>query len=115
MVLEGSPMDGIISDDSGASRTLENGSTMPNEGPFPYGINRKECGLIPLERQVIALAVAGYSSVESAKKIGISEPALKRQLTGICDKLRVSNQFELILFALHHKLIETYETSPSAD
>jgi DNA-binding CsgD family transcriptional regulator len=80
---------------------------MPSDGLSSDGVNRKDFGLIPLEKQIIALAVAGYSSSESAKIIGISEPAIRLHLTGICEKVRVSNQLELILFALYHQLIDT--------
>jgi DNA-binding CsgD family transcriptional regulator len=109
MVLEGSPMNGITSDDSGAARSVEKGSTMPNEGPLSVEVNRNDFGLIQLEKQVIALTVAGYSGRETAKRIGISEPALRLHITSICDKLRVSSRFELILFALHHQLVDTYD------
>ncbi len=88
---------------------------MPNEGPLSVEGNRNEFGLIRLEKQVIALTVAGYSSQETAKRIGTAEPALRLHFTSICDKLRVSNEFELILFALHHQLVDTNETSPSDD
>jgi DNA-binding CsgD family transcriptional regulator len=85
---------------------------MPNEGLFSVAENRKDFGLIQLEKQVIALALAGYSTEEIAKRIGTSEPALRHHLTNIHDKLRVSNQFELMLFALYYQLIDTYEVSP---
>lgn len=88
---------------------------MPNEGLFSVEAGRKNFGLIPLEKQAIALTVAGYSSEESAKRIGISEPALGLHLTSICDKLHVSNQFELILFALYHQLIDTYDVSTPSE
>jgi DNA-binding CsgD family transcriptional regulator len=88
---------------------------MSNEEPLSVASSRKDFGLIPLEKQVIALTVAGYSSEESAKRIGISDAALRLHLTSICNKLRVSNQFELILFALYHQLIDTYEVSPPCD
>lgn len=81
---------------------------MPNEGRSFVEASRKDFGLTPFERQIIALTVAGYSSQESAKRVGISEPALKRRLSRICDKLRVANPLELILFALHRQLIDTY-------
>ena len=108
-------MNGITSDDSGAARTVENRGTMPNAGLLSVEINRNDFGLIRLERQVIALIVAGYSSQEAAKRIGISEPATKLHITCICDKLRVSNQFELVLFALHHQLVGVEEISPAYD
>jgi two-component system response regulator NreC len=79
---------------------------MPDGGPSSNKVNRIEFGLIRLERHVIALVVAGYSSQEAAKRIGISEPAIRLHITCICDKLRVSNQFELVLFALHHHLVD---------
>jgi len=77
------------------------------EGLFSVHASRKDFGLTPLEKQVIALTVSGYSGKESSKRIGISESAFRLHLKGICGKLRVSNQFELILFALYHKLIDT--------
>jgi DNA-binding CsgD family transcriptional regulator len=88
---------------------------MPKEGLLSDEVNRTDRGLIPLEKQVIALAVAGYSRAESAKIIGISEPAFRLHLTGICGKLGVSNEFDLILFALHYQLVDAYETFPSDD
>jgi DNA-binding CsgD family transcriptional regulator len=90
-------------------------STISNEEPLSVASSRKAFGLIPLEKQVVALTVAGYSIEQSAKRIGISEPAFRLHLTSICDKLRVPNQFELILFALYHQLIDTYEISPPCD
>jgi len=88
---------------------------MPNEGLLSVEVNRNDFGLIRLEKQVIALTVAGYSSQEIAKRIGISEPAARLHITRICDKLRISNEFELILFALHHQLADIDEASPSDD
>jgi len=69
----------------------------------------KDFDLTPFQRRIIALTVAGYSSQECAKRIGISEPALKRHLSRVCAQLRVSNPLELILFALHCQLVDTPE------
>jgi DNA-binding CsgD family transcriptional regulator len=91
-----------------ASLTMKKGSTMRNAPSSSVLASEKDFDLTPFERQIIALTVAGYSSQESAKRVGISEPALKRHLSKICDKLRVSNPLELILFALHHRLIDTH-------
>jgi len=88
---------------------------MPNESLLSVEVNSKDFGLIRLEKQVIALTVAGYSRQETAERIGISEAATGLHITRICDKLRVSNQFELVLFALHHQLADTYELSLSDD
>ena len=108
-------MNSIAYDDSGAARTVEKRSTMPNAGLLSVEINRNDFGLIELEKQVIALTVAGYSSQEAAERIGISEPATRLHVACICDKLRVSNQFELVLFALHHQLADMEEISPTCD
>ena len=80
---------------------------MPNVGLFSVESSRKTFGLTPLEKEVIGLTVTGYTSEERAKRIGISEPALRLHITSICDKLCVSNEFELLLFALHHQLIDS--------
>lgn len=72
-------------------------------------------GLTLLEKQVIALTVDGYSSKESAHRIGISGWAFGRQLIGIFGKLGVSNQCELVLFALYHQLIDRCEVSSLGD
>jgi DNA-binding CsgD family transcriptional regulator len=60
--------------------------------------------LTPLEKQIIALVLAGYSSKESAKRIGVSDLYIRKRLREITAKLRVSDQLELALFALHHQL-----------
>jgi DNA-binding CsgD family transcriptional regulator len=67
--------------------------------------------LDPLQRQIVALAVGGYSTRESARMLGIKVPAAERCLSQVCDKLRVSNTLELVLFALHHQLVENDHTS----
>ena len=88
---------------------------MPNVGSSPVESGRKNLGLTPLEKKLIALTVTGYSSEERAKRIGISSPALRLHLTSIRQKLRVSNQFEMILFALYHQLVDTNGISPPCD
>jgi len=108
-------MNSITANDSGAAGTIKKRSSMPNGGLLYVEINRNDFGLIRLERQVIALIVAGYSSQEAAKRIGLSEPATRLHVACICDKLRVSNQFELVLFALHHQLVDVEEMSPAYD
>ena len=74
---------------------------------------RKNFGLMPLERKVIALVAAGYTSKESAQRMGLTERALKHCIANILDKLRVANRFELVLFALHHQLVGKVRIPPS--
>jgi DNA-binding CsgD family transcriptional regulator len=107
-------MNSITSDESGGGRTVGKES-MPNEGLLSVEVNGNDSGLTQLEKQVVALTVAGYSSQEAAKRIGISEPSTRLHIASICDKLCVSNQFELVLFALHHQLVDIEEMSPAYD
>jgi DNA-binding CsgD family transcriptional regulator len=100
-------MNGSIRDDSSSTGSFAKEITMPNEGVFSVEASGTNFGLIPLENRIIALTVAGYSSEESAKSIGISEHAFHLHLTSICEKLRVSNQLELVLFVIYHHLVET--------
>ncbi len=67
----------------------------------------KSIELDPLQRRIVALAVSGYSTRESARVLGINVTAAKRCLSQVCDELHVSNPLELVLFALHHQLIDT--------
>ena len=85
---------------------------MPNEEPISIASSSNEFGLNPIERQLIALTVAGYSSEESTRRLGISESALRQHLMNIFGKLQVSDRLELVLFALYHRLTEDVQWSP---
>jgi len=115
MVLGGCPLGDITSDYSGASRAVGKRGFVRKEGQFSSGKKRKDFGLLRLEKQIIALTVDGYSTEETAERIGINEPALGVQLTSIYQKLHVSNQFELILFAVYHQLIDTCDPTLPCD
>lgn len=78
------------------------------------GANGKDLGLTPLEKQVIALVVAGYTTKESRQKIGVGERVVRQNLRDIIAKLGVSNRFELVLFALDHDLVNPIQMSPRA-
>lgn len=85
---------------------MEKGSSMPNRKSSLLDAGEKDFRLTQFERRIIALTVAGYSPRESAKRLGSSVPALKLRLSRIHEKLRVSNPFELILFALYYRLVD---------
>ena len=107
-------MGDICSDYSGAARAVAKRGSIRNHGQFSTGVKRSDFGLLRLEKQIIALTVHGNSIEETADRIGISEPALGVQLTSIYQKLHVSNQFELILFAVYYQLIDAGDpTQPS--
>jgi two-component system nitrate/nitrite response regulator NarL len=69
-------------------------------------LGKRDYGVTPRERQVIALIVAGYTNKDMAHKLVISEETAKHHLTHIFDKLGVSNRLELVLFAINHQLID---------
>jgi len=85
---------------------------MPSGRKHVVEANGKEFGLTALEKQVIALVLAGYTHKESAQRIGLSEHSVSKHLRGIIAKLRVSNRLELVLFALHHHLAHPIKISP---
>ena len=74
----------------------------------------KEFGLTPLEKQVMALVLAGYTDKQSAQRIGLSERSVSKHLSGIIAKFRVSNRLELVLFARHHHITHPIKIFPFA-
>lgn len=88
---------------------------MPEKSQIPGAVSGKDFGLNPIERQAISLTVSGYSSEESAAKIGITELALSQHLVDIFAKLRVSNHLELMLFAHYYDLIDPIHHSSAAE
>jgi DNA-binding CsgD family transcriptional regulator len=89
-------------------------NTLSIEEPLFVASRSKDFGLIPLEKQVIALIVAGYTSEESTQRLGISDHVLQQHLLNIFNKLKVSNRLELVLFALYHRLIDAVQIPPPA-
>lgn len=104
-------MGDIASNYSGASRAGVKKSSIRKGGQFSRAEKRKGFGLLRVEKQIIALTVEGCPCEETARSLGITQPALALHLTSIYDKLHVSNQFELILFALYHQLIDSETAS----
>jgi DNA-binding CsgD family transcriptional regulator len=103
----GFPLADTASDYSRASRTATKRGYRRNDGLISSVARRKALGLLQLEMQIISLTVDGFSTKETAERIGINETALGVQLSSIYQKLHVSNQFELILFAVYHQLIDS--------
>jgi DNA-binding CsgD family transcriptional regulator len=85
---------------------------MSTERSSSVEVDRNDYGLSSLELQIIALVAAGFSHKESARRMGVSEQTFQHQLKNLLDKLRVSNRLELVLFALHHRLIREVRVSP---
>ena len=77
-----------------------------DQGPLTVDAGGDDVDLSSVERQVVAFAAAFSSREESAQSLGISPQALDQHLADIFQKLRLRDEFELILFALHHHLID---------
>lgn len=75
-------------------------------------VNKRDFGLTPREKQIIALIGAGYTNKDLAKELGISENTAKHHITNIFNKLGISNRLELLLFATEHQLINDDSPAP---
>jgi len=80
---------------------------MSGEVLFSMEPTQMEFGLSPLEKQVTALILVGDPKQDVAVKLGMSEATLRRHITSLYDKLCVSNDFELLLYAAYHGLLKT--------
>jgi two-component system nitrate/nitrite response regulator NarL len=71
-------------------------------------------GLKPRELEIISALVAGDTNKDIARRLFLSEQAVKHHLTNIFNKVGVSQRVELALFAMKHNLInhETCEPEP---
>jgi DNA-binding NarL/FixJ family response regulator len=58
------------------------------------------------EMEVVQQVAQGFHNKEIGKKLFISEQTVKNHLHNIFDKLGVSDRLELMLYAMHHRLID---------
>lgn len=70
---------------------------------------RKKFGLTPRELETVAAVVAGYTNRDIAKKFSLSEQTVKHHLTNIFDKLGVYSRLELAIFAVNHRLLDSFQ------
>ena len=63
--------------------------------------------LTPREREIVELLVQGETNKRIAKRLSVTQDTVKHHITSIFDKTGVSNRLELVLFALHHRLVDT--------
>jgi two-component system, NarL family, nitrate/nitrite response regulator NarL len=58
------------------------------------------------EMDIVRLVAQGFPNKEIGKKLFISDNTVKNHVHNIYDKLGVSDRLELLLYAIHHRLIE---------
>jgi DNA-binding NarL/FixJ family response regulator len=85
---------------------------MEHERQSAAGAAGKHFGLTAREKQVVVFVVAGYTNKDIAQKLGISPQTIKHDVTNIFEKLVVPDRLQLMLFALHHRVIDYAETMP---
>jgi DNA-binding NarL/FixJ family response regulator len=110
----GAISDGILHAAGRVDPASERRSPVTHEKQSAVGAGGKDFGLTPRERQVIVFVVAGYTKKAVAQKLGVSTQAIKHHIANIFDKLAVSNRLQLLLFALHHRLIDDVQGFPQS-
>jgi two-component system nitrate/nitrite response regulator NarL len=66
----------------------------------------KIASLTPREREVIKLVCTGMKNKQIGEQLSISEATVRNHLTSVLSKLRLSDRFELSLYAFHHGLAD---------
>lgn len=85
------------------SQALESLVTRPAAPPGTSG--QRDSRLSNREMEVVRCVAMGLRNKEVADKLGVSEATIKNHLTSIYAKLGVSDRLELILHAIHNKII----------
>jgi len=85
------------------SQALE---TLVSKPAAPPGISgQRDARLSTREMEVVRCVAMGLRNKEVADKLGVSEATIKNHLTSIYSKLGVSDRLELILYAIHNRII----------
>jgi two-component system nitrate/nitrite response regulator NarL len=56
--------------------------------------------------EIVQLVTQGFQNKEIGKELFISENTVKNHLHNIFDKIGVSDRLEMMLYAIHHGLID---------
>ena len=70
------------------------------------GAGKEKPLLSDRELEVVQLVAQGFQNKEIGEKLFISDNTVKNHLHNIFDKLGVSDRLELMLYAIHHRLID---------
>jgi DNA-binding NarL/FixJ family response regulator len=97
---------------AGRRESSERGSSVRHEKQSAIRAGGKNFGLTPREKQVMVFVVAGYTKKDIAKELGVSAQTIKHDVANIFNRLAVSNRLQLLLFVLHHRLIDDVQEFP---
>ncbi len=95
-ILQGETADAVDPDAAGV-----------DHDPLSKEAARKLSNLTSVEIGIIALMIDGNSPEEIAAALGIRNSTMEFELKTLYGKLGVACEFELILFALYHRLMDT--------
>lgn len=85
------------------SQALE---TLVSKPAAPPGTSpQRDLRLSSREMEVVRCVAMGLRNKEVADKLGVSEATVKNHLTSVYSKLGVGDRLELILYAIHNRLI----------
>ncbi|MFQ5778489.1 MAG: response regulator [Terriglobia bacterium] len=80
--------------------------TLVRKPPTPPGVSgQRDSRLSSREMEVVRCVAMGLRNKEVADKLGVSEATVKNHLTSVYGKLGVSDRLELILHAIHNRMI----------
>jgi len=85
------------------SQALESLLTRPTASPAPA--DTSDSKLSNREMEVVRCVAMGLRNKEVADKLGVTEATVKNHLTSVYAKLGVNDRLELILYAIHNKLV----------
>ena len=85
------------------SQALESLVTKPAAPPGTS--DQRDQRLSSREMEVVRCVAMGLRNKEVADKLGVSEATIKNHLTSVYSKLGVSDRLELILYAIHNRLV----------
>jgi DNA-binding NarL/FixJ family response regulator len=75
------------------------------------GAGSKKLLVSEREMEVIQLVAHGFQNKEIGNKLHISEQTVKNHMLNIFDKLGIYDRVELMLYAIHHRLIDEPDVS----
>ena len=93
-------------------------------GPVPRSVESLDAGacrakgedfkLSDEERQIVFLAAAGFTIRSIARRLLLTESTVRRLIAGVCRKLGVTNQIELVFWAIDRGISQARNDAPQS-